>query len=126
MATIELTKDNFEETLASSDILILDFWAEWCGPCRAFAPIFEAAAEANPDIVFGKIDTQAERELAAGFGIQSIPTIAVFREQVPLFIQPGMLPKNALVDLIQQVRDLDMTEVRAEYEKHAAEHAEAG
>lgn len=113
MATQEITGSNIESTIQNNDIVILDFWASWCGPCRTFAPIFEAASEQHTDIVFGKIDTQAEQQLAAHLQIRSIPTIMVFRDQILLFRQAGALPPDALEDLIQQVRALDMDEVRA-------------
>ncbi len=125
MATIEMTKDNFESTVEENDIVILDFWASWCGPCRSFAPIFEEVSEQHTDVVFGKVNTEEQPELAQAFGVRSIPTVAVFREQIPIFSQPGMLPATALEDLLQQVRDLDMDEVRAEYEKQLAEHGHA-
>src|SRR3954447_25607962 len=112
MATVALTKDTFEETVTGNDIVLVDFWASWCGPCRMFAPVFEKAAEQNPDIVFGKIDTEAEQELASAFDIMSIPTLMVFRDNILLFAQPDALPAAALDDLISQVRALDMDEVR--------------
>ena len=114
MATLELTSENFEQVVTGNDIVLVDFWAAWCGPCRMFAPIFEEAAAEHPDIVFGKVDTEAAQDLAAGFGIQSIPTLMVFRDQVILFAQPGALPKAALDDLIRQVRAIDMDDVRAQ------------
>ena len=114
MATVNLTSETFEETLQSNDIVLVDFWASWCGPCRMFAPIFEAAAEANPDLVFAKVDTEAQPELAAGFQIMSIPTLMIVREGVIVFSQAGALPAAALDDLIGQVRALDMDAVRAE------------
>jgi thioredoxin 1 len=110
-ATVEVTTENFEATL-KNEIVILDFWAGWCGPCRAFAPTFEAAAKKHSDIVFGKIDTQAQPELSAAFQIRSIPTLMVFRDKVLLFAQPGALPAAALEDLIEKVKALDMDEVR--------------
>ena len=112
MATIELTKDNFDETLKSSDIMLIDFWASWCGPCKMFGPVFEAASEANADLVFGKVNTEEQQDLAGAFGIRSIPTLAIFRENVLVFMQPGSLPADALTDLIDQVRKLDMDDVR--------------
>ena len=112
MATQELTKDTFEETVTGNDIVLVDFWASWCGPCRSFAPVFEKASEENPDIVFGKVDTEAEPDLAGGFQIMSIPTLMIFRENVLLYAQPGALPAAALDDLIRQVRALDMDDVR--------------
>lgn len=121
MATKEITTDNFEATIEENDIVILDFWAPWCGPCRTFGPIFEASSEKHEDIVFGKVNTEDQPNLAATFQVRSIPTVAVFRGQIPIFAQPGMLPEAALDELIQQVRDLDMDEVRAEYEKQLAE-----
>ena len=111
MSTIELTATNFDETVSSNDIVIVDWWASWCGPCRMFAPIFEQAAEKHDDIVFGKVDTEVELSLSEAAGIRSIPTLMIFREQVLLFSQPGALPAPALEDLIEQVRAVDMAEV---------------
>jgi thioredoxin len=110
-STVEITTGNFKQTIDQGGIVVLDFWAPWCGPCRAFAPVFEAAAGENPDITFGKINTDEEQELAGAFEIRSIPTLMIFREKVLLFSQPGSLPRAALDDLLRQVKGLDMAEV---------------
>ena len=121
MATVELTTDNFDSTIMGNDIVVVDFWAEWCGPCKMFAPTFEAISAKHPEIVFGKVDTEVEQSLAAAAGIQSIPTLMIFRDSILLFSQPGALPPSALEDLVGQVKALDMTEVHAEISKQQAE-----
>jgi thioredoxin 1 len=114
MSATALTATTFQDVVERDGIVLVDFWAAWCGPCRAFAPVFEAAAERHPDIVFGKVDTEAEQELAAAAGIRSIPTLMAFRDGVLVFSQPGALPAEALEELVGAVRGLDMDQVRAD------------
>ena len=113
MATVNLNSTTFDETIKNNGIVLIDFWAAWCGPCKMFAPIFEKASEENSDMVFAKVDTEDQQELAGSFQIMSIPTLMVFRDQVLLYSQPGALPASALASLIEQVRALDMDDVRA-------------
>ncbi|MFF4213122.1 thioredoxin [Streptomyces sp. NPDC001796] len=125
--TVELTKENFDQTVEDNDFVLIDFWASWCGPCRQFAPVYDKAAEENPDLVFAKVDTEAQPELAAAFGIQSIPTLMIVRDRVAVFAQPGALPQAALDDVIGQARRLDMDEVRkavAEQQAKAEQNGE--
>jgi thioredoxin 1 len=117
MATLQITAQNFAETLKKGGIVLLDWWAPWCGPCRAFGPIYERVAAANPDILFGKVDTQEEPALAGQFNINSIPTLMIFRDSMLLFAKPGMLPEKALTDLVAQARKVDMEKVRRETPK---------
>ena len=114
MATVELTQENFEETVNKNPMVIIDFWAPWCGPCKGFAPVYEKAAETHPDVVFAKVNTDEQQELAGSFNIRSIPTLVVFREKVILFQQAGALPGNALEQVITQAKAIDMAKVHAE------------
>jgi len=125
MAVLELTKENFEQVITSNSTVIVDYWAPWCGPCRGFAPVFERVAEANSDVVFAKVNTDDEQEIAAHFQIRSIPTLMVFRDQVIVFSQPGALPQNALEQVVAKAKSLDMDEVRKEIAKQDSQGASA-
>jgi len=121
MATVTMTRTNHDETVADG-IVLIDFWAGWCGPCVRFAPVFEKASEQHTDVTFAKVDTEDQRELSAMYGVRSIPTLVIYRDGIPVFSQPGALPPTVLEDLIGQVRALDMDEVRTSYEKQVADH----
>ena len=125
MASTTLTAENFEKTILGEDIVLVDFWAEWCGPCRQFAPVYEAASEQHDDIVFGKVDTEAEQALAQAANITSIPTLMAFRDGILVFAQPGALPASALAQVIDGVRGLDMDAVRAEIDGQQADSTSA-
>jgi thioredoxin 1 len=126
MATVELTKDNFEQVVTGNDMVLIDFWAPWCGPCKGFAPVFEASSEKHGDIVFAKVNTEEEQELAISFNIRSIPTLMFFREKVILYSQPGALPGSALEQVIEKGKALDMAVVHKEIaEREAGERKQA-
>jgi thioredoxin 1 len=123
MATVALTKDNFKQTIEKDGIVLIDWWASWCGPCRMFAPTYDKASAKHPDITFAKVDTEEQQELAATFDIRSIPTLMILRDKVLIYSQAGALPEAALEDLIRQTRALDMEKVRTEIAEHEKKHA---
>jgi thioredoxin len=120
MATIELTKETFQDTINNNDIVFIDFWAPWCGPCKSFAPIYESVSEKNDDVVFAKVNTEEQQELAASFQIRSIPTLMILREQIVIFSQAGMLPESAMDEIVAKTKQLDMEMVKAEIEAQQA------
>lgn len=124
MATVDITADTFEETIEKNEIVVVDFWAEWCGPCKSFAPIYEEVSNEYDDVVFGKIDTEAEQELGSHFQIRSIPTLMIFREQIVLYSQAGMLNHSQLKEVISKVQELDMATVHAEIAKQAEQQSD--
>ena len=124
MATLDITEPTFAEVIETNELVILDFWAEWCGPCKAYGPVYERISEEFPEVIFGKIDTEAEPELGRLFNIRSIPTTIAFKQEIGVFMQPGALPENALRDLVKMLKELDMEEVREEMEKRKAENPE--
>ena len=125
MSTVTLAAENFTETVEGNDIVLIDFWAEWCGPCRTFSPVFEKVSEEFPGVVFAKVNTEEEQSLAGSFGISSIPTLMAIRENVVLYAQAGALPEQALRELVTKVRDVDMDEVRAEVAKQSEESGDS-
>ncbi len=126
MAVVELTKENFEQVVTSNPTVIVDYWAPWCGPCRGFAPVFEKVSEKHPDVVFAKVNTDEEQEIASHFQIRSIPTLMVFREQIIVFSQPGALPQGAFEQVVDKVKELDMDEVRKQLDAQEQEQKKAG
>ncbi|MBL6932346.1 MAG: thioredoxin [Rhodospirillales bacterium] len=125
MATIELTVENFEATITENDMVVIDFWAEWCGPCKMFGPTFEKVSGNHEGVVFAKCDTESQQQIAAQFGIQSIPTLAIMRDKVLLFSQPGAVPENALDDIVTQAKNLDMNDVHAKIAEEQAKQVPA-
>lgn len=121
MAYVELTKENFEDVITNNDMVIVDYWAEWCGPCQMFGPIFEKVSEEHPDIVFAKVNTEVEQEVASWFQIRSIPTLMIFREKIIIFSQPGALPEGGFRDVIAKAKELDMDEVKKQVAEQQAQ-----